>query len=156
MLDYFISFDDLIESNLSDVEVLIYKTKKRHIGSLTIEELSSLTNYPNGLYLFFDNQDCLLYVGKATSRSFIERIPAHFDPREDAWFNTLPKKVMNFYNLPNYQTALEVSLSLNVVLIGIKDKTTAQKLETILRTYLKPKLNTCKGSYLSETKLKNI
>ena len=46
----------------------------------------------NGLYVFYRAEGVLpvvMYVGKCTSRSFLERIPAHLESREECWFNTL-------------------------------------------------------------------
>ena len=109
---------------------------KKRVGSVTLEELCAIDEYPNGLYLFFNDENELWYVGKATSRSFIERIPAHFDQREIAWFNTLPKKVMKFCNIQTYREALNKSLSLKLMIVGIQDKNSPMKLETVLRSYL--------------------
>lgn len=155
-LDYFVTFDDLAEIQLGQLEAVLIKANKKRVGSVTIEELCSVIEYPNGLYLLFDNENTLLYVGKATSRSFIERIPAHFDTREDAWFNTIPKRIMSILGLQSYHSALQKGLSFQIVLIGVKDKAVTFKLETVLRSYLKPKLNSCKGDYAPETKLGTI
>lgn len=146
-MDYFLILDSYNKFSLSDFSKTLNSFPKKRVGSVTIEELCAIDEYPNGLYLFFNNENELWYVGKATSRSFIERIPAHFDQREIAWFNTLPKKVMKFCNIQTYREALNKALSLKLMIIGIQDKNTAIKLETVLRSYLQPKLNSCKGNY---------
>ena len=69
--------------------------------------------------------------GKATSRSFIERIPSFFDQRKDAWFNTLSKRIM-VSGAVKYTKTLKKGLSLRVVLFGIKSNLTAIKLEGVL------------------------
>lgn len=123
---------------------------------MQIEELCSMTLYPNGLYLFFNEENELLYVGKATSRSFIERIPAHFDQREEAWFNSLPKKIKSIYKT-DYTVALEMALSFYLVIIGVKEPAVAIKLENILRYHFQPKLNFARNnSFLSTNKLSAI
>ena len=151
-LNYFIGFDDYSDVRLSEFEQAIKNMPKKQVGSITIEELCSVSKYPNGIYLLFDESDALWYVGKATSRSFIERIPAHFDPREEAWFNSLPKSIMKKDSL-DYNSALQTALTLKIGLIGVTDKIVATRLETVLRSYLKPKLNTCKGSFQPADKL---
>lgn len=41
-----------------------------------------------GVYVFKE-KDAIFYVGKSSRRSFVERIPAHFDLRHGVWFNTV-------------------------------------------------------------------
>ena len=115
--------------------------RKKEIGSVTIAELCAMTEYPNGLYFFFDEDDQLQYVDKSSSRSFIERVPSHFDPRHDGWFNTLPKKLMLHAGFNEYLAAHARGLELRVVMLGIKSRATVNTLETFLRSYLQPKLN---------------
>lgn len=151
-LNYFIGFDDYSDVKLAEFEQAIKNANKKQVGSITIAELCSVSEYPNGIYLLFDESDILWYVDKATSRSFIERIPAHFDPLEEAWFNSLPKSIMKKGSL-DYASALQKALTLRICLIGIKDKVVASRLETVLRSYLKPELNTCKGSFQADDEL---
>ena len=52
----------------------------------------------NGLYIFYRAEGVLpvvMYVGKCTSRSFLERVPAHLESREECWFNTLSNRAMS-------------------------------------------------------------
>ncbi len=52
----------------------------------------------NGLYIFYRSEGVLpvvMYVGKCTSRSFLERIPAHLESREECWFNTLSNRALS-------------------------------------------------------------
>jgi hypothetical protein len=44
--------------------------------------------------MIFPENGELKYIGKATSRSFIERIPSHFNQLLEAWFNKLSKRIM--------------------------------------------------------------
>ena len=155
-MDYFLILDNYNKFSLSDFFQILSCYPKKRVGLVTLEELCAIDEYPNGLYLFFNNENELWYVGKATSRSFIERIPAHFDQREIAWFNTLPKKVMKFCGIQTYRAALNKSLSLKLLIIGIQDKNSAMKLETVLRSYLQPKLNSCKGNYDSVQPIENF
>ena len=127
-------------------------------SSIPIGELCSETSEPNGVYLFYGEDKELWYVGKATSRSFVERIPSHFDSREKGWFNTLPKKIWNSGETAasTYEEAHQKALTLHLVMVGVKQpddglnkrdnigKKRAGALETVLRNYLKPRLNTFK------------
>lgn len=155
--NYFIAVENHSEKNVPEFETFVKNSNKKRVGSIQIEELCAMADYPNGLYLFFNEENELMYVGKATSRSFIERIPAHFDQREDAWFNSLPKKIKSLYKIDSYQTALEIALSLNFVMIGIKEKSAATKLESALRFHLQPKLNSARNNrFQADNKLSVI
>jgi hypothetical protein len=45
-------------------------------------------NLDHGIYIFKKDSE-IRYVGKASSRSFIERVPAHLDVRGNSWMNTM-------------------------------------------------------------------
>lgn len=45
----------------------------------------------HGVYIFKDSSSNIMYIGKASSRPFIERIPAHLDTRARGWFNNMLK-----------------------------------------------------------------
>jgi len=58
--------------------------------SLTLNDLSI---YPGiGIYLFYNMRNELIYVGKCTSKSFIEWVPSHFDCRKHAQYATVAKR----------------------------------------------------------------
>ena len=61
------------------------------LSSLTLNDLAI---YPGiGLYFFYNMKGDLMYVGKCTSRSFLERVPSHFDCRKHAQFATVVKRL---------------------------------------------------------------
>jgi hypothetical protein len=139
--DYFIAFEDHCASTLGAFAEHLRAMPKKVVGTVQLSELCAMADHPNGLYLFFDDQEVLWYVGKSTSRSFIERVPSHFDQRQDAWFNTLPTRIMAMCSIAEYADAHALGLSLRLVLIGMKSKETAIRLESVLRSYMKPHLN---------------
>jgi hypothetical protein len=47
-------------------------------------------NLSHGVYVFKEKTE-IRYVGKASSRPFIERVPAHLDTRGYGWMNTMLK-----------------------------------------------------------------
>ena len=74
------------EGVLSYVKPEMAKT----LVSLTLNDLAI---YPGiGIYLFYNMRNELIYVGKCTSKSFIERVPSHFDCRKHAQFATVAKR----------------------------------------------------------------
>ncbi|RZI40515.1 hypothetical protein EGT07_23015 [Herbaspirillum sp. HC18] len=143
---YFIKFEDHRESTLDAFAKHLCAMPKKVVSTVQLSELCAMANHPNGLYLFFDDEDVLWYVGKSTSRSFIERVPSHFVQREGAWFATLPKRIMTVCSIAEYSDAHALGLSLRLVLVGMKSKETAIRLESVLRSYMKPYLNSGKSN----------
>ncbi|MBI5293393.1 MAG: hypothetical protein HY872_16070 [Chloroflexi bacterium] len=140
---FFLTYDAYSEQTLSAFEATLQGAPTKVISDVTIGDLCSM-EYPNGLYFFFDgNPRKLQYVGKCTSRSFVERVPAHFDQREGAWFNTLPTKLAQKGH--TYGEALAKALQFHVLLLGIRDAGVAKKLERVFRHSYKPILNTPKN-----------
>ena len=78
-----------------------------------------MSEFPNGLYIFFAaDGKSPKYVGKSSSRSFIERIPSHFDQRLEAWLNTLPKRIIAREGFHKYDEALKEALTYHLVLVA--------------------------------------
>jgi hypothetical protein len=138
---FFLTYDAHSKQTLGAFEATLQGATTKVLFDMTIGDLCSVSEYPNGLYFCFDgNPRKLQYIGKCTARSFIERIPAHFDPRENAWFNTLPKKLAQ--KGTTYREALAKALQFHVLLLGIRDEGIAIKLEKVFRHSYKPILNT--------------
>lgn len=137
---FFLAYEDYAEFTLASFKEVIESTPTKALSEVTIGELCSMSDYPNGLYFIFGgNPRELKYIGKCTSRSFIERIPSHLDQREWAWFNTLPKKLMKDGQC--YSSALKEALSFDLVLFGIRNTETACQLERVFRHLYTPVLN---------------
>lgn len=143
---FFLTYDVHAKKTLSAFSTILQSTPKKVISEVTIGELCSMTKYPHGLYFFYDeNQQTLQYIGKCTSKTFIERIPSHLDQRyKEAWFNTLPRKLTE-KNGVSYIKAHARALQFHVLLLGIKDADVTSKLEKIFRHSYEPKLNTPKN-----------
>jgi hypothetical protein len=145
MPPYFLTYDDCKDMTFAALKEKLSGMEKRAAKDIALGELCAVTNYPNGIYLFYGDNDQLWYVGKATSRSFIERIPSHFDAREEAWFNTLPRKIQAKDGI-DYPYAHQKALSLKLVLIGIPCTSPDMqlkigKLEDAFRHHFGPYLN---------------
>lgn len=160
---YFLTYDDCMDMSFDDLKEKLSGVKKKAVNDIALGELCAAPNYPNGIYLFFGDANELWYVGKATSRSFIERIPSHFDAREEAWFNTLPRKIRDKDGI-DYPSAHQKALSLKLALIGIPCTSPDMKLkigkfESALRCHLRPRLNhkiTVGRGILGKQKIKGI
>lgn len=58
-----------------------------HLKDFILEEPKDC-NLHHGIYIFKKASE-IRYVGKASSRPFIERVPAHLDTRGNSWMNTM-------------------------------------------------------------------
>lgn len=140
---FFLPYESHAQQTLSEFEAALHDVRSKVLADVTIGDLCAMSEHPNGLYFFFDGEPRKLqYVGKCTSRSFVERVPAHFDQREDAWFNTLPTKLTK--NGKTYSEALSEALRFQVVLLGIREADSAMELERVFRHSYRPTLNTPK------------
>lgn len=76
-------------------------------GDMTINMLCENTHL-TGIYTCFDPvSEKILYVGKASSRSFPDRVAAHCDYREGAWFGTMTRYALE--NVPEVSNLAEAS-----------------------------------------------
>ena len=113
----------------------------------------------------YDLSDKPCYIGKCTSRSFIERVPSHFDCRKHAYLATIPRRLGSLDNSRDdiSEITLRAIDSFKILLVNftydgrlrengniseedVKPKTKDEakevgKLERELINYLKPKLN---------------
>lgn len=82
-LDTSQTWDDLIDD--------IKNSDGKKIADLTLKELvfdgDKFTG--NGVYILKDHTKKIRYIGKATSRPFVERLAGHLDLREVAGFNNV-------------------------------------------------------------------
>lgn len=79
--------------NQAELKEEITRLEGINVGDLRVHQLiSEDPNLNHGIYVF-KSQKGDIYVGKCTSRSFVERISAHFDNRDGAWMNTILKKI---------------------------------------------------------------
>jgi hypothetical protein len=85
-----------------------YKLPERRLGrwgkplhQVTLHDLAVFNRGmpSNGIYIFYRVDGAMphvVYVGKCTSRSFLERIPSHLESREECWFNTLTNRALKW------------------------------------------------------------
>lgn len=157
MSNYSIPIEELLPLTLLEMEKRIKEAKRVCVGSLTLSELASHKTHPNGAYVFFQ-KDCSepFYVGRASSRSFLGRLPSHFEPLEHFWMNALSKNLMTDGGC-TYEQGVASALSCELLLIGFKypehkhdlilRKKRINEFELILQRQLKPKSNWKESSY---------
>ena len=148
-----LNIEDLYDKKLNIFKKIIISTEKKELKKLTISDFIFNKRKPiisgTGVYIFF-KQKKAIYVGKCSSRSFIERIPSHFDIRSKSWFNTLLKRIENPNKLKkfNYKNILDKEAhkaldNYSILLINFKkpNKEKCRQVEKILNICLKPELN---------------
>jgi hypothetical protein len=80
----------------------------------------------HGIYIFKKGTENI-YIGKASSRPFIERVPAHLDIRRNGWMNNMLKYLSKDSDPKNYlKESLDVieNYELLLVLFKTEDCTT--------------------------------
>jgi mRNA deadenylase 3'-5' endonuclease subunit Ccr4 len=151
--------EDYFDQTLNQLAYDMRFTPKTRAGDITLRELASTLERPNGVYAFYDQaaDGVCLYVGKASSQSYIARIAMHFDPREESWMNQFVRKLRDT-NFPGaYDSAHNQGLEQYIIFLGLlfaegaEDNSLRSQrinaLESILRTHLAPRLNSRRGKY---------
>ena len=146
-----LTIDQTIQNINSANKIKINKLK---VFDLTVPPLQSHI----GVYIIFNECDQCAYVGKTSSKGFVERIPAHFDTRESAWHNHLLKKIMREHNLDIIK-ALNMVTTFRLLTIPVDSELTQcvklviSELENVLRSTMQPIYNSRKKAYDKNLKL---
>jgi hypothetical protein len=80
-MKHFILFKDVKNKKLVDVFSLINRSKKIKIENIKLIDMIYMKQSLIGVYIFFNLENQPIYVGKCSSRSFLERIASHYDLR---------------------------------------------------------------------------
>ena len=93
-INYLYNFEEIEEFT---VEELIFKLSQNsgiQLNEIKLKDFiffnDKVIQSGRGVYIL-KNQNEFFYVGDCTSRSFIERIPSHFDTKTEAWMNIAVK-----------------------------------------------------------------
>ena len=140
-MDYYIAYEQVRVLSFEAFKERLMECNGLALGDCRLSDLCLGGHSQHGLYLMFSSTGSLAYIGKATSRSFIERIPAHLDRRENGWMNTVPKHIMRIWRLATFADAHQAALGLRLVLLGFEDPGVAKRLEGPLISFLRPQLN---------------
>jgi hypothetical protein len=161
---HFYELEEILDYNPNSICEWLKSTSGIKLSELKVRDLVFNNDLPiktgNGVYIFKEN-NIPLYVGNCISRNFVERIPGHFDIRQNGWFNsllvTLIKRTFNRkskedktdYNL--IQSANLAFENLDLILINFSkyDKLAINRLEDYLKITLKP-LNGFKHKKLNQ------
>jgi hypothetical protein len=157
-----LKYEEIRETCLAQLPLVVRAAATARIGSLTLDDLAEVNDYPNGAYVFYERQsdERPFYVGRASSRSFLGRIPSHFEQREDYWMNALSKGLHKKRQLAAYTDGVSSALNCSVAFVGVylgrtdppslERKRLINTLELVLQEVLGPELNGRSGQ-LSRT-----
>jgi hypothetical protein len=137
--------EDVRNTSLRELQQLL-ANRSKEARFVTLEDLASVAGTPcTGVYFFFERDESA-YIGKASSRAFIERVPSHFDTRPDCWFGTLIKRLnATTGGTPDAGAILDRALGMRISLLLVGDPETAEEVERCLRHAFGPSLNTPKN-----------
>jgi hypothetical protein len=158
MMNYLIKYEG---QRQMPIKQLIDKIKATEGIRLKILKMEHLIYYKNdyiipgnGVYIFREG-DKLIYVGRCSSQTFIERIARNLDINENAWQNILLKNICRKsekeINEKNLKSAAKHAFEkISVILINFtnrkldKREISIIKIENQLIKKLKPELNKMK------------
>ena len=86
---YDITLNPVPSDNILDLVRKIENIGGVSIGELKITDLVLPAESCTGIYFFLDENEQVVYVGKISSRSFLDRIAGHLDLRKSAFMNTI-------------------------------------------------------------------
>lgn len=149
MTQHLINYSEIKNLSINDLIEKLSVIRGININDMTLKDFIFYNNSPItsgcGVYIF-KNKNQFYYVGDCSSRSFIERIPCHFDTRPEAWMNVLLKHYtkrsknleIDKTNLEN--SAIEVFADCTLIMINFekRDPEKISKLEKILLSTLNP------------------
>lgn len=151
--NYLLEYENIKTGSIKDLLALLQDTQGKKLNELKVKDLTYHNDKPiwpgTGVYLFRNERE-IVYVGKAQSMSFTERIAKHFDLRTYAWFNRLLELICTKglgleWNNENSITASKYAFEkFNVIFINFAEPELIDELETLLRSCT-PALNKFKN-----------
>ncbi|MGQ9705622.1 MAG: hypothetical protein ACUVWP_01285, partial [bacterium] len=84
-----------------------YKNCKIKLNGLKLKQL--IIKPGIGVYIFYKDNE-IEYIGRNSSKCFVERIPSHFDIRKKGWFNQILKNYCEELNNINKDDIIDENL----------------------------------------------
>jgi hypothetical protein len=147
--------DKFLELRISEVKLEIERAKKIPISELKLFDLLINENtgkaLRHGVYIFFNDREECLYVGKCSSSHFAHRIGGHFGMSPKYGMNDFLKRTVGLLKLgsdySSYVDALPIISNYKLLIIDAsgRGKEFISSLEKLLHKVYKPTLNFPKG-----------
>ena len=145
--------ENLFDYSGKSVIKVVQRAEKKPLKELRIYDLIMRGNRPlkisHGVYFFYSAQGECLYVGKNSSRRFVERIPDHFSLGVDSWMNQFLSHMKKVYNLRDIATAAIKAKNCRLLLMPVGNHESIGKIEKFFKIFLQPKFNSHKDKTIS-------
>lgn len=147
--------DNFFELKISDVMSVIEQSPKITISELKLFDLLVNENtgkaLRHGVYIFYNDEEECMYIGKCSSSHFAHRIGGHFGMSPKYGMNDFLKRTVKLLKLgeeySSYVDALPIMGSYKLLIIDAsgKSKKFIFSLEKLFHRLYKPTLNFPKG-----------
>lgn len=124
LINNFSEYKEIKEDNFNILLDAITNTSGKKVNQILLSDF--ILEEPNGyelnhgIYVFKEDSE-IKYIGKASSRPFIERIPAHLDIRRNGWMNNMLKYLSEDSDPKNYlKESLHVIENYELLLVLFK------------------------------------
>jgi hypothetical protein len=139
-------FDEVCSQPARVVLERVQQAEKKPLGDLRIYDLLRDGDRPLlwGVYFFYSREGSCLYVGKNSSRKFVERIPVHLCLYPKDWMNHLVQRIRDYEELNSLIDAAEAARTHTLLLVPVSQKEQTKHLaalEKFFRLFAEPKYN---------------
>jgi hypothetical protein len=159
-MSYLHLYNEIKHQTIAELAERLDNGSKAAIINMKLVDLIHEDEPSCGVYIFYNQEGKPCYVGKSSSRTFIERISSHLDSRKGAFFSSflwaIAKSTRNNVTEKQLRDAYIEAIKCQIAFIHLKDKEKCIKLEKYLIYYFKnrkiPILNKLKEKQFDETK----
>ncbi|GAK37945.1 GIY-YIG nuclease family protein [Bacteroides graminisolvens] len=145
MDNFILLFDEIKDLAVEQLVTKIKESNKIKVKDIRLIDLLHDRRSLLGVYIFFDEKDIPIYVGKSSSRSILERLASHFDTRSNAFFNNFLRKITEKDKLnindENLKDAYAKAINFNLVFLDYPSKELIVSIEKQLIKALNPIYN---------------
>lgn len=150
---HYLSFSKISDKTVGEIIMSVSSAPGIRLADIRFGDLLIERKSPNGLYVLFNEHGQCSYIGKAGSRTLLERVASHFDLRENSWLNSFLRHLTGKPSSRTKANATGLELesvldaALNHTIVAIQfddpalDRKLMDKLEGALRVYTPNILN---------------
>ena len=147
-MDYFHTYQSIEDLKVFELAERLKNCQKLQLKEIKFSDILYNIESLVGVYIFYDENNNAMYVGKTEGRSFLERLAAHFDLRHQGYMNHLLKALTGKPRGKNSPIqnedliqAYHLLINFGICFISLYDKEKIRKVEIVLRQELKPVYN---------------
>lgn len=111
------TLENICQFNDDELLHFVVNIPRKRVKDILLVDLLMDIKSRNGIYFFFKAEQ-IVYIGKASSRTFLDRIASHFDLRTVAFMSNFVKSYVRFKGWPltdeNMQAAFKNIMDLEL------------------------------------------